>query len=156
VRSSRNAQDCRSHLTNFFEEIFVNSLDDIRFSILHADVEVNHQLGERVPVNQDQPRGDALGIVPGVGGKAAGSDEDATVSLGAVKGTDELLDLRAPNRSVGGVTLRLNVDPVEADGCSRSSARLPIRALAEVSCCISDGRQSISIQLRSHSADPPP
>src|SRR5215471_17191482 len=100
------------HSPRIFEEVFVYPLDDVGLSVLDADVVFDHEVRERAAVDQHQPSGDTFGIVFGVAGESARGDEDAAIGLGAVQGTDELLNLRPPDRSLGCVALRLDIDAI--------------------------------------------
>jgi hypothetical protein len=85
------------------------------FLVLDADVVLDHQLCKLAPVDQHHPGGNTLSVCGSICGEAAGRDEDATVRLGAVKGSDERLDPRPPNRMLRPVTLCLNIDAIEAE-----------------------------------------
>src|ERR1700722_12286230 len=99
----------------FLEEVFVHALDDVGLPVLYADVVGDHELGKRDAIDEDNSRGYAVVVGDGLVGETAGGDENSAVSLRAVQGTDESLDLRAPDRARGRVPLGLHVNLVQAE-----------------------------------------
>jgi hypothetical protein len=88
VPAAPRTEDC---LVGVLEEVFVYPLDDMGFLVLYADVVLDHQLCKLAPVDQHHPGGNPLSVCGGICGEAAGRDEDATVRLGSVKGSDKRL-----------------------------------------------------------------
>lgn len=52
-----------------FEEVFIDAFDYIGVLDLHADVVVDHQVTQGLPVDQDHPGGYPVGVRDGVRGE---------------------------------------------------------------------------------------
>lgn len=97
------------------EEVFVHALDYVGFTILHADVVRDHELCQGNAVDEDDSGGYAVGVGNGLVGEIARGDEYAPVSLRAMQGADETLDLRAADCMPGCITFGLYVNLVKAE-----------------------------------------
>lgn len=76
----------------------------------------HHEIGEHRAIDQDDPRGDAIGVLDGLRAEVTRCDEDAPTGLCSVQGANEFLELRPPDRPRRGVSLCLYVDAVKAEG----------------------------------------
>jgi len=85
-------------------------------ALLHLDSHPvhDHERDQAGCVDQDDPRGDVLGELPGARGEDAGGDEDAAGCLDAMERTHKRLHGFAPHRVAVGA-LCLAIDPVKAE-----------------------------------------
>src|SRR5215216_3233320 len=74
---------------------------------------VNHEIGELLAVDQDDPLTEPLHVALGLPGEPSGGNEHALGGLGHLQGTDERLNVRATDRLVG-PPLGLDIDQVHA------------------------------------------
>src|SRR5699024_9321108 len=99
-----------------FEEVLIE-FDDLDPALhLHAYSVADHQAGEPVAVDEDDPGGDRGRVRGGGAGEPTRRDEDALVRLIAGECPDERLDRLPAHRVLLRVPLGLHVDPGEAEG----------------------------------------
>lgn len=93
------------------EVVGVELLHLVDLSGADAEVEVDHQLRQTLPVDEHYFGIDPLGVVDGRLREAAGSDEHAFPKVFSVQGSHELLDLGTADRALP--FLGLQVDHVQ-------------------------------------------
>ncbi len=115
------------------EVVGVELLDlvDLVGTDAHPQVEVDHQLRQALPVDQDHLGIDRSGVIDRRLREGPSGDEHALLGVFAVQGPDELLDLGTADRALP--LLGLQVDDVQAepvlvdDAVDALVARLPDR-----------------------------
>jgi hypothetical protein len=100
---------------DLLEEVLVDPLQHKSFVILCTDVVLNEKACQHEAIDQDHAGVDLVRVAERIWTEATRRDEDPSVRLGTMQGADESLDVWAPYSALGGIPLRLNVDPVEPE-----------------------------------------
>src|SRR5688500_15617437 len=96
-----------------FEEVTVHLLDDVRFCGRHADVEIDHHVGELVAVDQSYFDGRFFRCPPCAVGECATRDEHSLGCSLSHEAADEFIDLAWADGTVP--FLCLHVDHVQPE-----------------------------------------
>jgi len=83
------------------EQVKVKTDGVVLVHSLHADLVLDHHVGEALTVDQDDPILDGVRIVTGMFGESTRGDEDASTGMPAMERANESLDRRVGARGRG-------------------------------------------------------
>ena len=105
----------RADLVDSLEVGGIDPADFVAPRVANADPVVVHQPSERLPVEQNDPSADPLGVLSGFLREPRSGDEDALRGALALEAAGERLEIRPTNCVIGRPPLGLDVDRVEPE-----------------------------------------